>query len=201
MILSELRTAVRTRLGRPSNDAFFTDAILNDFINEANQAISVEGQWPWLQTSEVITTVANTQSYTPAASWNFTRMLFITEFADLTYVPLETLVNYVGVGQPEVYTVTENKIKFGPIPGSVFAINHIFYKIEPIMASDSDTPILPVQFQYAIVELALSYAYQRANQPDMHNIARGTYGEWLHRMQDYKRRTSGPLRPKTRRSY
>jgi hypothetical protein len=75
--LTEMRTAVRTRIGNPSTDGFFTDAQLTDLINEALAAVSAEEDWPWLQTSANITTVAGTAAYAAPAGWVHTKQLYI----------------------------------------------------------------------------------------------------------------------------
>lgn len=201
MQLSELRTAVLTRLGRPATDGFFTSTVLNDLINEALQAITAEAEWPWLQTSEVISTVAGTSDYTPNANWNFTKLLFILQDEPFTYVPLETLVGYTLSGRPSIFTMSENKIKMRNIPDAVYSVNHLYYKIEPILAADANTPLMPAQFHYAIVTFAAAKAYQRINDLYAESQALNDYKDWLRRLNKYRRRASGPLRPKNTRGY
>ena len=89
MDLVTMRTAVRTRLGNPSTDGFYSDAQLTDLINESLQAISTEDDWPWLQASETINTVAGTRAYTPATgAWIRTKQLYINNFEPLVLVSL-----------------------------------------------------------------------------------------------------------------
>jgi hypothetical protein len=178
-----------------------TSAIILDLLNEAVKAIAAESLWPWLQTSETLSTSTSSQELTPNANWTFTKALWITGFPALAYVPLERFIEYADTGQPVVYTIDQGKIKVAPQPNIVYSINHVYYKTETTLVSGSDAPVLPTQFYNAIVAKAAAIGFQRANQLDAYQIEAALSGEWMTRIKRFARRQNGPIPIKTTRSY
>lgn len=200
MQLSELRTAVRTRLGVPSTDGFYTDAQLTDLVNEALQVISTERDWPWLSTSETITTVSGTATDSPPAGWMKTRSLCIDG-----YDPMEqrSLLEIRGVpttdrGMPTIYDISGDVLIFRPVPDGVYSIIHDYFKVEPSLTADADTPLMPTQFHYSIVAKASELAHLRQRDNTRAGAQLAEYNAWLGRMLDNRRRTSAPTRIRVR---
>src|SRR5688572_2366993 len=77
LTFATMLTAVRTRIGNPSTDGFYTDAQLGDLTNESLQIYTTEADWPWLQATTTFTTSDGTATYSPPAEWMKTRMLTI----------------------------------------------------------------------------------------------------------------------------
>lgn len=198
MQLSDMRTAVRNRLGRDTYDSFYTDAILTDLINEALFAIEAEAEWPWDQKSEVITTVAGTTDYSPAADWYRTKSLYITNYNPMDNYPIEEVEQIISTSRPRIFCVWGDKISLRPIPDGVYSVNHQYYANPTALSADGDTPIIPVAFQYGIVAKALALAYQRAGDEARHSVANTEYNAWLERMMSFKRRVTGVTRPRIR---
>lgn len=208
MNLAALRTAVRTRIGVPAADTFFTDTVLTDLVNEALQAVSAEADWPWLQTSTTISTVAGTGTYTPPADWGQTRALTIDGYDAMEYRTLPEIREYLSTirGVPTVYTVSAEAILMRPVPAAVYSVTHDYMKGEPALSGDSDTPLMPSQFHYAIVSFAVHLAHARNNEIGSYRgavtgaaaAALQQYQLWLGRMHSQRRRSSGPMRVRVR---
>jgi hypothetical protein len=200
MTLAELRTAVRTRIGNPSTDGFFSDAQLNDLVNEALQAISIEDDWPWLQTSENIALVAGTAAYTPTAGWVRTKQLFIQEGDPLTFVSLAEIDAY-GIqnrGTPDVYTIYGDQVLVRPVPQVAATLIHQYNKSEPLITVDGTSPLMPVIFHYAIVAYAAHLAQKRQGDLAQADAELRDYKEWYKRMVSFRRRSQVPMRVRVR---
>jgi hypothetical protein len=198
MTLTEMRTAVRTRMGNPSTDGFFTDAQLTDMINEALQAISSEDDWPWLQTSENISLTAGDGSYAPHASWTRTKQLYITNFEPLVMISLAEINEITSQGQPEYYHIYDEEILVRPIPTVAATLIHQYIAKETALSADGDTPVMPSMFHYAIVAFACYLAQLRQGRQELAQIELRAYNDWYRRMVSFRRRSQLPIRPRIR---
>lgn len=207
MNLAQMRTAVLSRVGVPASDSFFTAQVLNDYINEAVTAFCAEDFWPWMEGTESLTTVAGTATVTPADStWHLTKALYISGFEPLLLSNLQD-VDYVTVqGQPVAYVVFQDKIVLSPTPDGVYTVTHQYYKQEPLLVNDTDTPLCPAEFHWAIVAYAAHMALLRAGEVSYYrgNITGRAaalyqeYEQWLARAREHRRRSAQPLRPRVR---
>lgn len=200
MDLSTMRTAVRTRIGNPSTDGFFSDANLTDLLNEATAALSAEEDWPWLQTAANITTVAGTAAYAAPAGWVHTKHLYINNYDPLTYLSLPEIdaISTTDTGQPQFFTIYDEDILLRPVPDAVYTIVHQYNKSETAMSNDSDTLLMPSIFHYAVVTLAAKLAHDRQRDLQRSQIEEADYEKWLRRMRNYRYRLQGPMRPRVR---
>lgn len=206
MNLGTMRTAVYTRIGLPSTDTFYPSTVVNDFLNEALQAINNEEYWPWTQATATISTVAGTAAYAVPTDWKATKQLFISGFTPLALSNLADVDYVTQQGQPVAYVVFGDQIILSPTPDGVYTVTHQYQKMEPTLTLDSDTPLMPAEFHYAIVAFAAHLAHMRSGEVDYYrgNItgkaaaALQEYNQWLARMRDARRRSTGPLRPRIR---
>lgn len=198
MTLTEMRTAVRTRLGNPSTDGFFSDAQLTDLINEALQAISSEDDWPWLQTSENIALTSGDGSYPPAANWIRTKQLYITNFEPLVQISLAEINEITTQGQPEYFHIYDEEIVVRPIPTVSATLIHQYIRSETALSGDSDTPVMPTMFHYAIVAFACYLAHLRQQRNELAQLELRAYQDWYRRMISFRRRSQLPIRPRVR---
>jgi hypothetical protein len=208
MNLAQTRDAVRTRLGVPTSDSFFSDQVLTDLVNEALQAVTAEADWPWLQTSTTFPTVAGTSTYTPPTDWSQTRSLCIDGYDAMDYRSLSEIREYLSTqrGVPTVYTVSGEVVLLRPTPDAAYTVTHDYLKGEPALVNDTDRPIMPSVFHYAIVAFACHLAHARNNEIGSYRGAitgnaaasLSQYHNWLERMMSARRRTSGPMRVRVR---
>jgi hypothetical protein len=61
--LMQLRRLTRSRLGVPITDDFFSDAILDDNVNLAVQAIEAEYRWPWAERVDPVIVTAGRRQH------------------------------------------------------------------------------------------------------------------------------------------
>lgn len=200
MNLAQLRDSVRTRIGVPAGDTFYTDQTLTDLLNEALSAISTEADWPWLQLSTTFSTVAGTGTYTPPADWTETRSLCIDGYDSIDPRSLAEIREYLTTDSdvPRVYCISGDTILLRPIPNSVQVVTHDYVKNEALLVTDTDAPLMPSQFHYAIVAFACHLAYLRSGDVQRATAALSDYGSWKQRMLRQRRRTAGPIRVRVR---
>lgn len=200
MNLAQMRDAARVRLGVPASDTFYTDPALMDLTNEALQAIATEFDWPWLEASTTFATVSGTATYTPPADWMRTRGLCIDGSDAMEYRSLIELreVATTTTGEPGFYHINTEQITLRPVPSSVSTVIHDYVKIEPALAGDTDTPLMPSQFHYSVVAFAVHMAHLRSGDVNRAAAAMADYQGWLKRMTDNRRRQSGGMRVRLR---
>lgn len=187
-------------MGNPSTDGFFSDANLTQVIAEANHALGVEADWPWLEASATLTTVSGQQAYTPpvASSTSWLRTVAISRsdtssggFYSLVMRSLPEIRELgTETGEPTFYCVSGEQILLAPVPSAVMTYTHDYIKQEKTLAIAADEPFLPAQFQYALVHLATSLAHMRQGDMQRSDFHMKLYQSWLTRMRDNRRRTS-----------
>lgn len=198
--LEQLRDAVRIRLGVPAADAFYSDPTVDNLINEALNAVATEVDWPWLEATETISTVAGTAAYTPAANWTRTKALTINQYDSLLLRSLQEIreIDSTVQGLPLYYCVAAEQIILRPVPDAVYAIIHDYYKIEPALVTNTDTPLMPAPYHSAIVEYAVYLAALRSGEQARMQAAQQGYANWLRRILDNRRRSRSTMRVRVR---
>lgn len=196
MTLTEMRTAVRTRLGNPSTDGFFSDANLTDIVNEGLQVISTDHDWPWLFATATFSTAASDADYAMPATWLRTRGLIIDGYDPLTLLstPEIRAMETATTGQPEYFTIDDDQILLRPVPDGVYSVIHDYVRSETALSGDSDTPLMPLQFHYSIVASAVHLAHLRQGDMSRAGAAAADRDGWLQRMRSFKKRAAGPRR-------
>jgi hypothetical protein len=132
------------------------------------------GRWKFLQTEFSFPTVAGTGNYTKATTspalpelgiWKedtFRCYLTATGVSDqqeLEYIPWDEF-RYVYArgssstlqGRPSLFTVKpDNSVTFWPIPSAIYTVTGEYFKRPQTMSADGDEPLIPREFQMAIV--------------------------------------------------
>lgn len=200
MNLAQIRTAVRTRLGVPEGDTFFTDQALTDLVNEALAAISSEADWPWLQGSTTFTTTAGDSEYDTPADWAQTRSLCIDGYNPMDWIPLTEIRGYQSTeqGVPCAYTVSGDDLILRPAPNGTYTVIHDYIKEETTLVTDADVPYMPSGFRYSVVAYATHLAFVRAGDVQRATAAMADYAGWKNRMMAQRRRQRGGLRVRVR---
>lgn len=200
MILEQLRDAVRVRLGTPESESFYLSQPLDDLINEALSTISAEGDWAWLQTTETISTVAGTRFYTPATNWQTTKALSIQEYDAMIYLSLQEIRNWPDATRdvPMFYTVYQNQLYLAPTPSAVYQLRHDYLRTEPLLRDNTDTPLMPGVYHYAIIACAVHLSHLRSGDLPRAQAAQAEYASWLKRMEGQKIKTTSSLKVRVR---
>lgn len=195
MNLGQLRTSVKENLGILANDGFFTDTMLNGFINKALRKIDSEHEWPWNQVTDTLATVNNQEYVSLPAGWTKTIALTINENDSLEAVSLASLrsLGTSGIGMPTQFAIQSDKIYIRPVPNDVFSFTHDYMVTEPTLTADGNTPRLPEQYHDAIVDLACFYGALKAKEMGMADRFQDAYTHWISIMRkDVRRMTSAP---------
>lgn len=147
--------------------------------------------WLFLQNDFSFNTVAATQTYTPTTAgcpelgrWkDDTFQYYLTSVGvngqqDLMFVPWDDFSAYylrgslqTQSGPPDVITIRPNRsLMLWPIPDAIYTISGEYYKRAQTMAADADEPLIPPEFQDAIVWRALMMygAYEGASEKYSH---------------------------------
>jgi hypothetical protein len=196
MDYAAIKTAVLDRLGLPTTDGLITDTVLGRLINAAMQDLEADEDWPWLQASETIATVAGTGAYTPAATWARTRGLRVTTDEPMKFFSLEELdfmwPDPTTRGRPIAYTVEAEQLVLRPIPDAVYSLTHTFIKAPTDLSSSSDTPLMPSRFHHGIVEVAAALAARRQGSAASDgDPAMAAADRWRAKMRKDRRRQAG----------
>lgn len=200
MNLALFRDAVRTRIGVPNSDTFYTDPALNDLVNEAVQAVSADADWPWLQESTTFATVSGTGEYVVPVDWVETRVLCIDDYDAMEPRTLAEIREYPTsvTDVPTVYTVSGDALLLRPTPSGVYTVTHDYMKNENTLTNDADVPLMPSQFHYSVVAYACHLAYLRSGDVQRATAALTDYANWKTRMLRQRSRTAGPIRVRIR---
>lgn len=202
--LSDVRAGVVRNLGGTMTDEYdvnLSNVVLTSIINECLHVIATERDWPWLEATESIPTVAGTQAYTPASDWYRTKELFLVGEWDLTALSageLDARWPTPERGVPTLYAVRDGKILIAPIPDSVYTLRHTYYRSEPDLVDDSDEPLLPNQFRGRLIDMATAEAASRLRLWAVQQRYQTKDAAWERRMRDDKMRTLAPKRVRVR---
>lgn len=181
MTLATLRSSVRTRLGVPDGDSFYTDLVLNEHINSAVQFIASEYDWYWLEKSETINTVNGTSGYATAADCMRTVSLADPTGVQLQRRPIYELEAMSAATGPVVrfFAAAAASLEVRPVPNTALALKHRYIATEPALDSDDDSPLLPRQFQDVLVEYAVYLAKMRAGNITEAAANLEVYNRWI----------------------
>lgn len=164
MTLLTLRASVRTRLGVPSDDALFTDAVLTSLINDALNYVTTEADWWWLEKQESLSLTSGVSAYAVAADCTRTINVEDPTGVPLQRKPIDELVamTTAPIGYVRFFSPFGAKLEFRPVPSATIAVNHRYIGGETALAADTDLPLIPAQFQPMLVEYAVYLAKMRA---------------------------------------
>lgn len=192
---------MRVRLGVPENENFYFAQQLDDLINESLQTITAEYTWPWLQATETINTVAGTRFYTPLdANWDMTKAISIQGYDALTFLDLQEVRNWPDDVRdvPMFYTIWLNQIYLAPTPSATYALRHDYIKNEPLLKDNTDTPLMPAIYHYAILAFATHLAHLRAGDLPRAQAAQAEYDKWLKRMSTKRQQSTSTVKIRVR---
>lgn len=166
MDLTNLITAVRTRLGVPATDAFFSDTNITDLINSALTYIAGRHDWYWLEQVEFLDTAAGVDTISTTAGSQRTIALYDASGIQLEWMGLPDLVRIPKDANSDTlrffgYRGSDIVVRPTPLSTSVDALTHIYRGTEPRLAVGSDTPLMPEQFHDAVADWACYFSQLR----------------------------------------
>ena len=187
MDLTTFRSELRTRLGVPAADAFFTDAICGQLVNSGLHLVETEADWPWLEASETINTVGGVDTYATAATALRTVSVRGPNAIALERIAIIEIERMNGTGSPRFYAPYGSALVVRPTPVGVEALLHRFIRTEVDLVGALDVPLLPVSYHSAVVEAAAWLAFRREGRTNDAAAAKQTFDDWIAQM---RRRSS-----------
>lgn len=179
--LATIRTKV-LRLVGDEDGVIFTSAILNDYINEAFQEISLETQVLRKRTT-ITTTDAEGMITLPS---DFNRLVSLRY--DNNALPklhagyIRPYFHSQATGTPSGYSVfSATKLLLYPIKASGTGLNIVleYVALPATLSLDADVSELPEPLHNIAAQYALARCYQQLNDADSHGMAMADYNNRL----------------------
>jgi len=210
--LLQLRRAVRSRMGVPTSDQMFTDDVIDDHINLANDLIASEHNWPWDGQVEAAIPVVDGELVWPAdvSVWRTIRSIYYGDI-EVHERPASDLMRTFsddvgGTGSPSVWADVGYKdssagrsILVRPKPAvDPATVLVVFYAETTPLVEDTDRPLMPRQYCGSIVAKAAELLATREDNRAAAEAHAREYAQWLARMRKALRRSTGPSTPRVR---
>lgn len=154
-------------------------------LNRAMREIAKDRTYPFfVDYSNTFNTVAGTEEYTlvetdiqKLISVRITTSGYEKRLSPVRYDEFRAVhpaVSYAtDPGTPALYYTTgrtstnQLKIKLYPIPNAVVTIEYDYYMSPPVLATDSDLPVLPPLYQDMLIDYAMWKSYEHEREPNM----------------------------------
>lgn len=191
--LMQLRRLVRSRLGVPLDDDFFSDSTLDDHINLALQTLDAEAHWPWTDVGEIVTLTPDRYDIAPPSDWRATRTI-VYQQNELQLVAPADLMRYFDTSAdiPQLWCPLSGAIAVRPKPNGTVKVSHYYYRQAMWLAQDTDTPDLPGEYLGAVVAKAAELLSTRESAGSDATRHGAEYTAWVNRMKrDMRRSTAG----------
>lgn len=186
-----LRDAVKTRNGIPTSGAGLVDSTsVDECVASALLDISAEQRWPWLLTSASLTFTTGTAPL-PSDCLQIDKILVagypVREVSHDEF--LQAANNYVFVQRGANVTIY-------PTPTTTLTSPTVwYYRDEPALATDSDSPLLPPSWHRVLVARASYHLnVRRPGEGDRLAIDENEWQAGLRRMRQTVDRSTGPKR-------
>lgn len=197
--VATLRSAAIDRASALSTDTGLTPARWLVFLNAAARQIALEHDWFWLEAVANISVLAGTTDYALPASYLRTEGVVNDLGRPVALVPKLAIYEYQqGTRRPLAYTILGSNVVLGPTPDTAYTFKHVYIKAETTATGDSDTFLIPVEFENGLVEYAVYLALRYLRQEDRAGEALAAYHAWLERTHDNRLRTREPQRVRVR---
>jgi hypothetical protein len=206
MKLAHLREKVRTRCGIATGDQYLTQQNIDDAINEALAQIDGEYHWPWLEATAVTTLVSGQDTYPLPADFRATRSVVLGSSNGSNVVlynisPTQALAKSTSeTGQPEAFAIIGSNLVLLPTPGAGYSIKHLYYRQTVELVADADEPLIPDQWHGAVVAAAASNLAMTDDRRAMKEQSDADVANWIRRMRNALRRSTGPVVPRIRQN-
>jgi hypothetical protein len=170
-------------------------------IDAALQRVSLLHDWPWLEATENIATVAGTAEYTPNANWRTTLRLERDGHPDIEYRIPRDLAGYrqQNTGAPLLYTVERGKLIFAPVPDDVYTIQHVYIRTEPAVTTGTDVPLIPTWAENLVVVTAAHMLAATIKDGPLMKLLEPEMVDTYNALKDEVRRSRGFGKPKRRK--
>lgn len=200
MQLTDIRTAVRYRVGIDDQDAMVTDGVLNSFINASLREVANIRDWSWYEDKKEIGVAASTDNLgtNPFGPTYKARGIKQVRVRDDYRVLRQVSPNYGQKyrdyeGDPLYWYIEDNMVFVVPVVKELTYFDVVFMVPETELASASDEPLIPDHaIDLVIIKSALKVAARLDNTSQMQLLEREER-DVLEALADDARRSKGPI--------
>lgn len=96
------------------------------------------------------------------------------------------------------YTIYLEQIYLAPTPSATYNFRHDYFRSEPRLIENTDVPLMPSQFHYAIIAMAVHLAHLRAGDLPRARAAQEEYDAWKKRMEERRMRSTSTIKVRVR---
>jgi hypothetical protein len=189
--LATLRAIVRNQTLAESDDV--SEANLNTFINQGLRELSVAFNWPWLQATDDIDVVADTQAYDLPSDY---RKLFVVRDNDkrrtLRRITLDEALNLYGGDPPSgsdalQYYIWADQIYLLPVPDTTESAAYtVFYqKAVTALSSDLDVPEFASEYHLILTHYAIARVWEHEEEGEKAALADAIFASKVAQMAHY----------------
>ena len=163
--LATLRSDLRTQLKIDTQKNIWSDATLNDYINNAYSRVQRDGDYDWQETmggNQLTTAVSGTQEYSlptdnariDLVQYNGNELFYTTKVATKRKDG-----NNISASTPSNYYIESGIIGLWPVPNSSLVLDLDYRKRLTTLSSDSDTIDFNDDYDQAIINYAAYLAW------------------------------------------
>lgn len=163
---SDIRSWVREQTLLETDDVEST--IIDDWINQGIREIAMRFDWPWLTTTDTITTIDDQQAYNLPTDLARIEVVVDTDSRHrlAEFTPSEMWNRYGGnfpSGTPRRFFVWGSQIHLVPIPstGETDELTIYYYGSPTLLTNDGDEPQFDERFHLILAEYAIWQAWKR----------------------------------------
>lgn len=196
--LADLRTQVYQRVNLSTGDATVTSTMVNSAINEAIVFIESMYDWDWLLSTHT-GNIAGPSTNALAFDTTSQRIKVVYDsIGPLRHVGYSEFFTIYGSNptaqspHPGIFTETSSGILVYPTPSQTISVTMLRVRYSTALAADGDSPLMPAQYQTAIVEYAAYLIFRNTYQFEKAHTAFSAFENWIKIIKDNRRRVGGP---------
>lgn len=194
---SELRQAVFDRLAIKTDgasptpnslDPLITNTFVNTALNQALNRVSMERDWWWLAHTATLTfDTTYGQSSLPSDFMRANQLVINDSVAE--FLPFETYLDPLIDATTYGWTIYGSTVKITPIPSSSQSGTLYYFRSEPALSSDANSPLMPAAYHYIIVAYAAHLCAARRQDEQRATLYLQEYNNYLNSLNDDNRST------------
>jgi len=173
-----------------TGDGMLTDDVLNGLLNNGLNRISTDHDWPYLLTSATV--AVDTTGSGPLPSGFARARDVVANGARAMQATFRELLDPIGRSNSFVWTIVGSTLRLDPAPTATLNVTLWYFQQEPLLADDTDTPLMPSDDHPAIVYFAAQLAWLSRGDQQRAQTWYAQYEQAMKGMQDELYQTYGP---------
>lgn len=200
--LALLRAAVRLRTDSSANDTGLTSANVDAFVNAALKHIALAADWEWLDAVATGTVTAGNGAIAAQADLGRVQYLVWTDTGEQVRRVARVEVAQIPTtarGRPSVWSFDgSGAIEVRPVPDATYPWELRYYKTEPALSGDGNSPLIPTAYDDGVIEYAAYLCFRFLHRLPEAREAREAYNAWFRGARDDQTRVRGGFRVRVR---